>query len=109
MELQRLYVTLALDASDFKAGMATVTGIVAAGAIAASAAVAAVAIDGVKAAIDMEEQMSGIAAIFSTTVDQIQPLGPQSKPESKRNRSCRRYRNAWQERPNYGGNLRGGR
>ena len=75
MEIQKLYVTLALDADDFKAGMATVTGVVAATAIAASAAVAAVAIDGVKAAISMEEQMSGIAAIFSTTVDEIAPLG----------------------------------
>ena len=54
MELQKLYVTLALDATSFKTGMATVTGIVAAGAIAASAAIAKVAFDGVKAAISME-------------------------------------------------------
>ena len=75
MEIQKLYVTLALDAQNFKVGMAAVTGIVAAGAVAASAAIAKVAFDGVKAAIDMEEQMSGIAAIFSTTVDEIKPLG----------------------------------
>jgi TP901 family phage tail tape measure protein len=75
MELQRLYVTLALEADDFKAGMASVTGIVAAAGIAAAAAITVVAVDGVKAARDMEEQMSGIAAIFSTTVDEIEPLG----------------------------------
>ena len=75
MELQRLYVTLALEADDFKSGMAAVTGVVAAAGIAAAAAITVVAVDGVKAAIEMEEQMSGIAAIFSTTVDEIEPLG----------------------------------
>ena len=61
MELQRLYVSLMLDASDFKTGMAAVTGAVGIAAAAATAAVAAVAIDGVKAAADMEQQMADIA------------------------------------------------
>ena len=75
MELQKLYVTLMLDAADFKTGMAAVTGAVGIAVAATTAAVAAVAVEGVKAAADMEAQMSNIAAVFGKTTDEIAPLG----------------------------------
>ena len=75
MELQKLYVTLMLDAADFKTGMAAVTGAVGIAVAATTAAVAKVAIDGVNAAKDMEAQMSNIAAVFGKTTDEIAPLG----------------------------------
>ena len=75
MELQKLYVTLMLDAADFKTGMAAVTGAVAVAAAATVAAVGAVAIEGVKAAMDMEQQMANIAAVMGKTKAEVEPLG----------------------------------
>src|SRR5210317_2080651 len=75
MELQKLYVTLMLDASDFKTGMAAVTGAVGIAVAATGAAIAGVAIEGVKAAADMEQQMADIAAVMGKTQGEIEPLG----------------------------------
>lgn len=85
MELQKLFVTLALDASEYQDGLdqvqgmadtafKAVTAVVAAAAVASAAAFTAFAVDSVNAAADMEAQLSNIGAVLGATKDEIAPL-----------------------------------